>query len=275
MRWQAVCGGCGVGASAVKRTVASLFAIGIILGMTGRGPSSRVARGRDEPSATARPGVSSGFKRSAQTVNPRLPPCEPRRSSGSKPSGAAATPDTAPVASAPAATKADAPAPSAALSHRFQPITSLKSPQQKLLQDRLHWLDEHAKLALALKKATSPESSPEHQADQLKGRAEAVRSDDGPGRPRTPKRSCPPRFSRAPARRPAVLAAEMKDAIDATTHELGEWKNKAETLKSGKAEREAVKKKNAAERDKVFQLVTTLKARDARIREGGDRRPAP
>ena len=54
----------------------------------------------------------------------------------------------------------------------------------------------------------------------------------------------------------------MKDAIDATTHDLGEWKNKAEMLKSGKAEREAAKKKNAAERDKVFQLVTTLKARD-------------
>ena len=67
----------------------------------------------------------------------------------------------------------------------------------------------------------------------------------------------------------------MKDAIDATAHELGEWKNKAEVIKSGKAERETAKKKNAAERDKVFQFVTTLKGARSRVREGGDRRPAP
>jgi potassium efflux system protein len=249
----------GLGANPVKRAVATLFAIGIILGMTGRGPIRGSLAAETNPqqppaqaSATAsnapRDGESETASLRAETLE-RL-----------KAMGAVATPEQAAVASAAAATKADAPVPSAA-----HPSISAdhiaQKPQQKLLEDRLHWLDEHAKLSLALKKAASPESSPEHQTDQFKAELKQLQAMLAQAA-KNPDALLSPSFLKNSGTVPAVLATEMKDAIDATTHELGEWKNKAEALKSNKSEREAAKKKNAAERDKVFQLVTSLKARD-------------
>ena len=249
-----------VGASAVKRTVAALFAIGIILGMTGGGRSqgSLAAETNPEqpPGQASAPASSGPVDGESETASLRAETLERLKALG-----AAATADTARVASAPGATKADAPAPSATPSS-ISADNIAQKPGQKLLQDRLHWLDEHAKLALALKKATSPESSPERQADHLKADLKQLEAMMAQAT-KNPEAVLPPAFLKSSGTAPAVLAAEMKDAIDATAHELGEWKNKAEALKSGKADREAVKKKNAAERDKAFQLVTTLKARDA------------
>jgi hypothetical protein len=249
----------GLGANAVKRGVATLFAIGIILGMTGRGPirgSLAAETSLQQPPAQASaPASSSPRDGESETASLRAETHERLKAMG-----AAATPDAAPAVSGPAVTKADSPARSAGVSSISADQIAQK-PQQKLLQDRLQWLDEHAKLALALKKAASPESSPEHQTDRLKAdlkQLEAMLAQAA----KNPEAVLPPAFLKSSGTAPAVLATEMKDAIDATAHELGEWKNKAETLKTGKAEREAVKKKNAAERDKVFQLVTTLKARD-------------
>jgi potassium efflux system protein len=84
---------------------------------------------------------------------------------------------------------------------------------------------------------------------------------------RNPASLLPPSFLKHSGTAPAALVAEMKDAIEATAHDLAEWKTKAETLKSAKAEREANKKKSAAERDKAFQLVTALKARDGEFEQ--------
>ena len=54
------------------------------------------------------------------------------------------------------------------LSHPHQSILARQKPLQKLLQDRLYWLDEYGKLMSAHKTASSPESNPEHQAAQAK-----------------------------------------------------------------------------------------------------------
>jgi hypothetical protein len=249
----------GLGAHAVERAVAALLAIGIILGMTGRGPiRGSLAAETDPqqpPAQASAPASRSPNDGESETASLRAETQERLKSMG-----AVATPDGAPAASGTGATKADSPAPSAAVSSISADQIAQK-PQQKVLQDRLHWLDEHAKLALALKKATSPESSPEHQTDRLKAdlkQLEAMLAQAA----KNPEAVLPPAFLKTPGTAPAVVATEMKDAIDATAHELGDWKNKAEALKSGKAERESVKKQNAAERDKAFQLVTTLKARD-------------
>ena len=78
-------------------------------------------------------------------------------------------------------------------------------------------LDEHAKLTLALKKATSPESSPEHQAEQLK--AELKHNQDMLTQAaKNPELLLPPSFLKSSGVAPAAFVPEMKDAIDATTH---------------------------------------------------------
>jgi hypothetical protein len=249
----------GFGANAVKRFVAALLAICVILGMTGRGPIGGSLAAETNPQqppvqASAR-APSSPSDGESETASLRAETLERLKAIG-----AVANPDTASVATTPATTKADGPAPAAAIS----PISgdhTVQKPQQKLLQDRLHWLDEHAKLALALKKATSPESSAERQTDQLRAELKQLEAMLAQAA-KNPEAVLPPSFLKNSGTAPGVVATEMKDAIDATAHELGEWKNKAEMLKTGKAEREAAKKKIAAERDKVFQLVTTLKARD-------------
>ena len=76
-----------------------------------------------------------------------------------------------------------------------------------------------------------------------------------------PETLLPPSFRQQSGVAARTFVAEYKDAIDAATHELGEWKTRAEGLKSATAERESTKKKNAADRDKCFQTVTSLKAR--------------
>ena len=52
-----------------------------------------------------------------------------------------------------------------------------------------------------------------------------------------------------------MLGSEMKDAIEATTNELKEWKTKLETLRSEIAKWDSLAERTAAERDKLFQRV--------------------
>ena len=54
-----------------------------------------------------------------------------------------------------------------------------------------------------------------------------------------PDTMLPASFHKSAGNDRSALVSEMKDAIDATTHELGEWKSKIETLKSGRADRES------------------------------------
>ena len=86
---------------------------------------------------------------------------------------------------------------------RFSSISAdhiAQKPEQKLLQDRLHWLDEHAKLTLALKKATSPESSPEHQTDHLKAELKQLQAMMAQAT-KNPESLLPPSFLKNQARR--------------------------------------------------------------------------
>ncbi len=53
----------------------------------------------------------------------------------------------------------------------------------------------------------------------------------------------------------------MKDALEAAITEMAEWKSKVETLRSQTAKWEGLQKSRQAERDKVFQRVTNLKAK--------------
>ena len=178
--------------------------------------------------------------------------------------------DPAQPPSGAAATKTDGPPRSAHLS-AISSDHLTERPIQKLLQDRLHMLDEHSKLTLALREATSPEVSPEHQAEQLKAELKQIQVMLAQA-DKNPQTLLPSSFHKAPGMAPPALVSEMKDAIDAATHELGEWKNKAETLKTGRADRENQKKARAVERDKVFKLVTAWTAKKRRIRKGSNRR---
>jgi potassium efflux system protein len=249
----------GLRSNAVKRAIASILAIGIILGMTGRGPirESRAALTNPEqdPAQASSKGAGAAGGGQSESESLRAETLERLKAMGT---GSPADSDAS--GSAAPATKADGPVPQGAVS-TISAEHIVQKPQQKLLQDRLHWLDEHAKLAVALKKSSGPESSPERQSDQLKAelkqlQAMLAQTNENPGT------LLPPAFGKHSGTATGALVSEMKDAIEATTHEVGEWKSKAELLKSGKAEREATKKKSAAERDKTFQLVTALKARD-------------
>jgi hypothetical protein len=249
----------GLRSNAVKRAVASLFAIGVILGMTGRGPirESLAAATNPEqlPAQASSKGPGTAGDGQSETETLRAETLERLKAMG-----AGSPADTSPGGSASVSSKADGTASPAAVSTISADHIAQK-PQQKLLQDRLHWLDEHAKLALALKKTSSPESSPERQADLLKAELKQVQAMLAQT-DKNPETLLPLSFVKNSGAAPAAVVSEMKDAIEATTHEVGEWKGKAESLKTGKAERDAAKKKNAAERDRVFQLVTALKARD-------------
>ena len=171
---------------------------------------------------------------------------------------AAASSEPAQSTSTAAAAKTDGVPHAAPLSAIGSDHASSKS-LQKILQDRVHLLDEHSRLTSALQEAVNPPISPEHQVEQLKSEikqahAMVTQAD------RNPATLLPSSFHKAPGKASPGFVSEMKDAIDATTHELREWRSKLETLKSGRAERESKQKERAAERDKVFKLVTSLNA---------------
>ncbi len=249
--------------------VASLFAIGIVLGVTGRGQERESLAAAIDPqqaaqtsSATGSPATRDG---EPETASLRSETIERLKALGAVPapdsavSGGAAGPDPAQPAAGSAGAKADATPRSAPLS-AISSDRFVQKPVQKLLKDRLQLLDVHAKLSLALKKAVSPEVSPDQQAEQFKAELTQLQVMLTQAE-KNPETLLPAAFRRSSETVPSTVVSEMKDAIDATTHELGEWKSKMEALKSGRADRESKNKARAAERDRIFKLVTSLNAR--------------
>jgi hypothetical protein len=248
------------GENIAKRIGASVIAGGIVLGLTARGDereslAAAVNPQQSSPQAYSNTGVSSTSATEPETAAVRAETNERLKGLGAAP-----TPDATQAASESPTTKTDAPARSAGLSGMARDLAVVQ-PLQKLLENRLLMLDEHSKLVLALKKATIPQISPEHQADQLQTELAQIQamlkqSDEHA------ETLLPVSFHKTAATPRTALVSEMKDAIDATTHELGQWKSKIETLRSGRAERENKNKAHAAERDKVFKLVTSLTAKN-------------
>ena len=146
---------------------------------------------------------------------------------------------------------------------------------RELLQDRLGWLEEYDKATIDLKKATAPERSPEQQWPTPRSSWAGSRR-SWRRRPRGRSRLLPAAFRGGDGRRSSAhLSAEMKDALEAATNDLKEWKAKLETLRTEVANWEAQQNARRAERDKLFQRVASLKARAARARRGRRRRRRP
>jgi hypothetical protein len=242
----------------VKRIGASVIAGGIVLGIAGRGEESQsLAANPQQPSAQASStaGVSSTSATEPDPAGVRAEIVERMKSLGAGPA-----PDAAQAPSEPATTKADPPARSPGLATTASDL-AVAQPLQKLLHNRLLLLDEHSKLALALKKATIPEISPDHQTEQLQAELVHVRAMLKQA-DKHAETLLPASFHKTAGIPRTALVSEMKDAIDATTHELVGWKSNIETLRSGRADRENKNKARAAERDRVFKLVTSLTAKN-------------
>jgi potassium efflux system protein len=133
---------------------------------------------------------------------------------------------------------------------------------RELLQARIRSLDEFAKLSQDLKDAMNPEPSPEEQTAQAKaelGRLEAHLAQAA----MSPDSLLPPSLLKSSAGVADGLGAEFKDAIEATTSELKEWRTKLENLRGEVGKGDGLQNKRRAERDKVFQHVAGLKAKGA------------
>jgi hypothetical protein len=247
-----------VSKNVVNRTVAAVFAGGILLGITGRvqprqSLAATVNSQQPPAQAASTAGSSSNSASESDAATARAEAVERLRGLGVAPA-----PDPAHVASESPPAKIDAPARPAGLSAVAADLV-VQQPLQKLLQRRLQLLDDHLKLTLDLKKATSPETSPERQSELLQAELSQVQAmlkqaDENPDT------MLPTSFHKTAATVRTALVSEMKDAIDATTHELGEWKRKIESLRIGRADRESKNKARAAERDNLFKLVTSLTA---------------
>jgi potassium efflux system protein len=131
---------------------------------------------------------------------------------------------------------------------------------KELLRERLQLMGEHDRLSIALSRATHPEPSPERQAAEAKAELERLQSTLAQAA-KAPETLLPPAFRGASAKGEAAVTTEMRDALVATTNELKEWKSKVEPLRSPIAKWDGQQSGRRAERDALFQHVTTLKAR--------------
>jgi potassium efflux system protein len=133
---------------------------------------------------------------------------------------------------------------------------------RELLRDRLTRLDEHDRLAAALQQATHPEPSPERQAEAAKAelaQLQPILAQAG----KAPESLLPPAFREPDKQAGSALSTEMKDALDATTTEWNDWKSKIETLRNAVGNWEGLQKSRKQERDKQFQRVASLKAKNS------------
>ncbi len=139
---------------------------------------------------------------------------------------------------------------------------------RELLQERLRLFDEYDKATASFKKAAHPEPNPEQRAkdaraDLVRLQAQLAQVAINPEVLLLPSVSGPGASAFA---RPSV-SAEMKEALEATTGEVKEWKAKLESLRTEVANWEGLQNARRAERDKRFQVVAAMKAREA-DREG-------
>jgi potassium efflux system protein len=136
---------------------------------------------------------------------------------------------------------------------------------REVLEERLRWLDEWEKAEAAREAAEHPEPSPERQAAEWKAELERIKtlyrqaSQDHDALLPSAFRNVNPATPLSDAAR-----AEMKDALDAARGELKEWSARLDKLRAEQAEK-PVNPVAAlrAERDKIFQRITTLKTRGA------------
>ena len=252
------------------RAVVMVFAIVIIVSVTGRGQdrdSRGAAANPGQPPAQTRhsPGIPmSNFEGKHDEASVRNEIVERLKELG-------ATPDSGPPSSAVAAGSeftrtgsrsvgvvAEDPARSAGLLAVSSDHLTQK-PLQKLLQTRLQLLDEHSRLTMALKKATGLGLAPEHQTEQFKAELSQIQTMLKQAE-NSPETLLPDSFHKTAGVSHTVVASEIKDAIEATARDLDDWKSRMETLRSGRTDRESSKKARAAERDKSFKLVTSLSA---------------
>lgn len=130
-----------------------------------------------------------------------------------------------------------------------------------LLQDRLRLLNDYDAAALALQKATHPEPSPEQQAAEakaelLKLQAMLTQASTAPGT------FLPPLFRDHSVTVSPRLASEMKDAIEAASNELTDWRSKLEVLSGEIAKWNGLMNTRRADRDSLFERVTLLTAKN-------------
>ena len=132
----------------------------------------------------------------------------------------------------------------------------------ELLRGRLGWLEAYDRATIDLKKATAPERSPEQQLADAKeqlGRAQAILAQAAS----RPESLLPAAYRGATAGASAHLSAEMKDAMEAATNDVKDWRSRLETLRTEVVNRESQQNVHRTERDKLFQRVASLKARAA------------
>ncbi|MGO9466491.1 MAG: mechanosensitive ion channel domain-containing protein [Isosphaeraceae bacterium] len=135
-------------------------------------------------------------------------------------------------------------------------------PLRELLEIRLRWLEEYERATEALRKATSPDPSPEAQRTQAK--AELLRLQEILHEGAATADALLPAVFRNPRPNDVnALATEMRNALDAERNDLKEWKAKIESLRLEIAKAESSRNARQSERDKVFQRVATLEAKSS------------
>jgi hypothetical protein len=131
---------------------------------------------------------------------------------------------------------------------------------REILNDRIHWLDEYAKMSLALKDATNPDPSPEQQSAQAKAELSRLETKLAQAA-KAPETLLPSSLNKSSGGGAGALGPELKDAVAATTNEVKDWKTKSETLRGEIGKWEGQQNARRLERDRVFQRVASLKVK--------------
>jgi potassium efflux system protein len=136
---------------------------------------------------------------------------------------------------------------------------------REILEDRLRWLDDWEKAETAREAAEHPEPSPERQTAELKAELERIRTLYLEAK-KNPDALLPSVYRNVNATTPLTDAvrAEMKDALDAAKADVKDWTARLEKFRAEQAEKPPNTAATLhAERDKIFQRITTLKSRGA------------
>src|SRR5262249_52352214 len=115
--------------------------------------------------------------------------------------------------------------------------------------------------SLAFKEASKPEPSPEKQADEAKSdlaKVQALLTQAAAN----PEVLLPQAFQTARVGGKPSVDSQMKEAIEAATGELKEWKAKLESLRGEVMGWEGQQNARRADRDKLFQVVAAMKAHE-------------
>jgi hypothetical protein len=184
---------------------------------------------------------------------------------GALPAGestAAGTSNPKPVSSA----KVGSVAPSSGVASATPPFATaatdhpISKSLREILQDRVRWLDEYAKISLALKNVTSPDPSPEEQISLATAELKRLETKltQAAADPETLSTSSLDNLSAGGG---GVLGPELKEALTATMNEVKDWKTKIDALRVEIGKWESLQNARRAERDKVFQRVASLKVK--------------